>query len=551
MSANSTQLKMAPNTTTPTLSPYIGSFTYRHAAHLLKRTTFGARNADIKAFVSKGLNFSVLELLRPDKTPSPPVRMVPTWPTGEYGDDYIKVGDTFVNENNYNYYRFLYMRVWWMKLMINQGRGITEKMVHFLQNLVPTSWESVQEARFVYKTHMLYRKYALGNYKEFIKEVTVDPGMLLYLNGNYNDKNNPDENYARELQELFCIGKGPDSGYTQDDVIAAAKILTGWRVDWANNTNYFAAYAHSTGDKKFSAYYNNKIISGKSGDAGKEETTELINMIFEQNEVAKHIVRKLYIYFVQSEISDSVETNIITPLANIFRSNNYNFKPVLEKLLLSKHFFDESVMGAIIKSPTDLLVGSIRTLGIQLIPQKRSTYNYCITDLPSEADFWNHQSIVDHCSYLGMNMMAPPNVAGWPAYHQQPLYYKCWITADSLAWREYIMSACKNPPGGFYHYPNIKADWMKYIASFSTPSNPAKLVQELCWQLLSKEVPEATRISIKNEFLLYKSTNDLIWTNLWNNYLKNPSDQNIINDITNRFSGLLGNILNSPDYHLM
>ena len=551
MGTNVTQSKVEPRTTAPSLNPYIGQFTYRQAAHLLKRATFGAKNADIKAFVSRGLNLSVLELLRSDKLPNPPVRMVPTWADGNYDDPYVAVGNTFVNDTNYNYYRFLYLRVWLMKLMINQGRGITEKMVLFLQNLVPTSWESVQEARFVYKTQMLYRKYALGNYKDFIKEVTTDPGMLLYLNGNYNDKNNPDENYARELQELFCVGKGAGSGYTQDDVIAAAKVLTGWRVDWANNTFYFESGAHDTKDKVFSAYYNNKVITGKSGDLGKGETTELIDMIFDQNEVAKHVVRKLYLFFVQSEISDTVESNIITPLADIFRSNNYNFKPVLEKLFLSKHFFEEAVMGAVIKSPTDLLVGSIRTLGIQLIAKKKDTYSYCQTDLPSEADFWNHQSIVDHCSYMGQNMMAPPNVAGWPAYHQQPLYYKCWITADSLAWREYVMSACKNPPDGFYHYPNIKADWLKYIASFTTPSNPTKLVQELCWQLLSKEVPEADRIRVKNEFLLYKSTNDQIWTNLWNNYLLNPNDQTIKNDIIYRFSGLLGNLLNSPDYQLM
>jgi hypothetical protein len=246
-----------------------------------------------------------------------------------------------------------------------------------------------------------------------------------------------------------------------------------------------------------------------------------------------------------------VEANIITPLADVFRNSNYTFKPVLDKLFASKHFFDEEVMGAVIKSPLDVVVGSIRSLNIQAVPQKRSGYSYCQTDVPSEAEFWNYHSIEDHCKFMGQELMAPPNVAGWPAFYQQPLFYKCWITADRLAWREYVMSACKNPPGGFYHYPNIQADWMKYIKSFTTPSDPNKLVQELLRQLLSKEVPLTDRNTLKINFLLNKVPIDTNWTNLWNSYLQTPTNETLKNDILNRFSNLLGNILNSPDYQLM
>ena len=113
------------------------------------------------------------------------------------------------------------------------------------------------------------------------------------------------------------------------------------------------------------------------------------------------------------------------------------------------------------------------------------------------------------------------------------------------------MSACKNPPGGFYHYPNIQADWMKYIKSFTTPSDPNKLVLELLRQLLSKEVPLTDRNTLKINFLLNKVPIDTNWTNLWNAHLQTPTNETLKNDILNRFSNLLGNILNSPDYQLM
>ena len=140
-----------------------------------------------------------------------------------------------------------------------------------------------------------------------VNGVTKNAGMLIYLNGDKNAKTAPDENYARELQELFTLGKGPGSKYTEADVKAAARVLTGWRVERFGVTSYFDATRHETGDKVFSSFYNDTTIKGKSSAAGANETDELVDMIFQQNEVAMYLCRKLYRYFVYYDIDTTTE----------------------------------------------------------------------------------------------------------------------------------------------------------------------------------------------------------------------------------------------------
>ena len=131
--------------------------------------------------------------------------------------------------------------------MINQGTSIHEKMILFWHNHFATETLDIGDARYVYKHHMLLRKYALGNFKEFVKEITIDPAMLRYLNGYLNNKNSPDENYARELQELFTLGKGPKSNYTEGDVKAAARVLTGYTVNATIISSVFDPNRHDIG----------------------------------------------------------------------------------------------------------------------------------------------------------------------------------------------------------------------------------------------------------------------------------------------------------------
>src|SRR5699024_10279576 len=148
-------------------------------------------------------------------------------------------------------------KAWWVGLMLNQNRSLHEKMTLFWHNLFATETASIGDARMAYKNNVLLRQYAFGNYKMLTKLVTKDAAMLRYLKGYLNTKNATDENYARELQELFTVGKDPTQQYTQSDVEAAAKVLTGFRIDTSTVTYYFDPSKHDTTNKQFSSFYNN------------------------------------------------------------------------------------------------------------------------------------------------------------------------------------------------------------------------------------------------------------------------------------------------------
>ena len=241
--------------------------------------------------------------------------------------------------------------------MLEQDRNIHEKMTLFWSShLVVQSW-AVFIATLTYNYQDKLRQNALGNFKDLVKIITLDPAMLLYLNGAANIRTQPDENYGRELQELFCIGKGKNSGYTEDDVKAAARVLTGWSLDFDTLETKFYPFLHDDRDKQFSAFYGNTTVKGRSFNSGKDEIDDMLDMIFDTNEVALFLCRKVYTYFVYSEIDDFTEQNIIVPLAEIFRSSNYEIKPVLDSLFKSEHFFDAMNIGALIKSPIDMNVG--------------------------------------------------------------------------------------------------------------------------------------------------------------------------------------------------
>jgi len=150
------------------------------------------------------------------------------------------------------------------------------------------------------------------------------------------------------------MGKGPNSKYTEDDVKAAARVLTGWNINPLTNpfTTTFLNTNHDTTDKKFSAFYGNTVIKGQSGiNAGNTELDDMLTMMFKVDEVALYLCRKLYEFFVYYEIDETVETNVIVPLAKVFRDSGYDVKTVLKTLLSSEHFYDTWNRGCVIKDP--------------------------------------------------------------------------------------------------------------------------------------------------------------------------------------------------------
>ncbi|MFZ1312007.1 MAG: DUF1800 family protein, partial [Chitinophagaceae bacterium] len=356
------------------LNPYTGNWTVNEVTHLLKRTMFGARKTDIDYFLSLSPGAAVDELLNNVMVPDPPVRDYGLLEDdGVFYDDLgVAIGQTWVNDLNMasapeirgqiNSRRASSLKKWWAGLIINQHRSIQEKMVLFWHHHFSIQESEVDNAQILYRHHHLLRSNALGNFKSLVKEVTIDPAMLIHLNGYLNSRQAPDENYARELQELFSIGKGDDSHYTEDDVIAAARVLTGWRINDNPLGSYLDAGAHDTGTKTFSSFYNNTTISGSTDPD--QELDALIDMIFTTTEAARFICRKLYKWFVYYDIDETTETNVIIPMAEILQSNNYDVKPALAVLFKSEHFYDILNQACYIKNPYDMIVGTLREFNV-------------------------------------------------------------------------------------------------------------------------------------------------------------------------------------------
>jgi hypothetical protein len=219
------------------LTPYSGTWGRAQVLHLLRRTMFGVKKDDLNYFLTKTMEQSVSELLTPLAAPSPPVNDYQNYVS--IPDPNIPLGATWVNgpiDQNNPYPRLQSLRGWWMGLMWNQDRNIREKMVLFWHNHIPVSiGDVVTEPIPAYAYVALVRQHAMGNLKTLVRDMTTQAAMLTYLDGQLNTKNAPNENYSRELQELFTIGKDATPIYTESDVQMAAKVLTGWRVSYPHS----------------------------------------------------------------------------------------------------------------------------------------------------------------------------------------------------------------------------------------------------------------------------------------------------------------------------
>lgn len=526
------------------LTPYTGSFTQIELQHLLKRTLFGASKEDLNYFGGKALADVLNELLNPvSTTPLPPLKEYATSTTATLPDTSILQGTTWVgdlnNDGTVQSQRRGSFKKWWMGRMINQERSILEKMTLFWHNHFATEMNDISNAQYIYKHHQLLRTQALGNFKTLTRAVTVDPAMLVYLNGQLNTRTAPDENYAREIQELFCCGKGPDSLFTEADVKAAARVLTGWRNNATTFSSFFDANRHDTNPKVFSSFYNNTVITGRTGStAGDIELDELINMIFNVQEVAKYICRRLYRWFVYYDIDASVETNIITPLANIFRTNNYEVKPVLKALLQSEHFFDTLSRGCQIKSPIDLVVGFCRETNLKFPLNSDYITNY---------GHWNY--MVNWVSNMQQNIGDPPDVSGWKAYYQEPQFYQIWINSDTLPKRnQFTDTMVVN--GYSFNGNRIQIDGISLIRTFANPADPNILLNELIGHLFRIDLSEASKAQIKRDILLSGQTSDHYWTDAWNLMISNPSNTANATTVRNKIRDLIKYLMNLAEYQL-
>ncbi len=434
------------------LIPKTGILGQRLAAHLLRRTTFGPTKTEINTFASLTITQAVDQLLL-----TPPVPSHPLDP--ETGLTWVVNGaDDNVNSPEWRLKN--YVVAWWMKDMLEApAPSLIHKMVFFIHTCLTTDMLNLESVDNYY-TLLLFRQYALGSYKTLARKICMDNAMLTYLDARYSNRWNPNENFPRELLELFTIGKGPQIGpgnyttYTEDDIKAAAKVITGFRLnqDWWDPTSYdpdtglptgtVNTNAHDPNDKVFTDAFVSPgfpspvtIVGGNTEADMHRELDDLIEIIFAQDATAQYICRKLYRQFVHYDITSEIETDIIVPLATVLRTNNYDLSEVMKVLLKSEHFYDEGgvlpedyIAGGLIKSPLEQVVSTIRFFKVQM-PDP-------VADPDRYYRLWSRDTVQRFLlAQGGMELFGPPNVAGYPAMHQEPDFNRLWISTNTLPFR--------------------------------------------------------------------------------------------------------------------
>ena len=575
-----------PPNVTSNLDPFTGVPTKDQILHLLRRTNFGWKKAYVDALTGLTASQAVDAVLAVDLTPpAPPVNWYqniyadecvanPTTPQIAYGQDWTAgFFPTTAQGQTTNHYRMDSVRRWLFGLALNSSHSIREKMVWFWYHFIPIDFESIYQssnanisqncARLFYAYFKLLRTNCIGNFKELIFAISKEPAMVYYLNTQANSKTAPDENFARELMELFTLGKDPASQYTQADVVAAAKVLTGWRVEKINTASYqvnFKNSLHTTTAKQFSSFFNNAVInyvapSPVSSDpelarlqynaAGDAELRSLINMIFSKSDVvSKYICRRLYRYFVYYDIDANIEANIITPLAQTFVNSNWDILPVLKQLFKSQHFFDVANRGVYIKTPFDLVAGSLKLWKVDT----------AAADAESQYRIWSRFNDSYSLS-MEQQMGSIPNVSGWNAFYQAPAYHQYWINSNAVQKRFIYI---RDQYNGFtitgVAGRTFKVDVLGFVQEYfddNTIKDPDLLVTACVQLLLPLEIGDAAKGSIKTSALLTGQSTNNYWTTAWTNYTGMPTNTGFKNIVESRLRTLLSGLCQLAEYQLM
>jgi uncharacterized protein (DUF1800 family) len=277
------------------------------------------------------------------------------------------------------------IRGWWVQRMISSPRPLEEKLTLFWHGHFTSSVEDVKNARHMFRQNEFLRQNCAGNFHSLVLGISRDPAMLRYLDNNTNRKGKPNENYARELLELFTMGVG---NYTEEDVLAAARAFTGWT--FRGDEFQFASFHHDYGSKTF------------LGETGDLDGTDIIAIILKQPVTARFIAKKLFEFFVY----ENPPPALVEQLAQVLRDGNYELKPFLRTLFRSEVFYSAPAWRTQIKSPAQLVVGTARLLGIQTDPR----------------------ALAVAMRLLGQDLLAPPTVKGWDGG-------ETWINTNTLLMR--------------------------------------------------------------------------------------------------------------------
>ncbi|MEQ8364245.1 MAG: DUF1800 family protein [Cyclobacteriaceae bacterium] len=567
----------------------------KRAAHLLHRATFGPTKDQIDLYANYTPAQAVNQLFG-QTLPDPILPIDP-----ETGTEWVLTGTTDANSGDRDLQEFF--KGWLLGQMLSTGiapnlslaYSARERVVFFMHTVLTAIQSKIDNSRSLYFQNQLFRQFALDknlvatiNFKELTKKICVDNAMLRLLDGNLNVKGSPNENYARELHELYTIGRGlegtlppvTDPGdyflFKELDVQQAARVLSGWDIDttFSNidpDTNLprgkvrgsvTNASAHDNTVKQFSERFGNITIepdplllngTNATEESALDEISQLIESIYAQPETAKNICRRIYRYFVYHSIDTTLNDSVIQDMATTFTSNGFKLQPVLEELFKSTHFYeaaagvDDDNFGGIIKSPLDLMVGTHRFYNVQLPdPVAAATEFYEKTNDMSRT-----------ISKMGMNFYEPFDVAGYDAYHQFPIYHRSWISTNYLTERyQFIRELADQMPGeGIDVVAFVQNNFTN-----ATISDARLLIIELAKYLLpvndnltfDPAADDSSGLTAErmNYFLTAFLKSPQIdtdpegsWTFRWNN----PVDMEVV---TNQLKSLFNAMMQSPEYQL-
>ncbi len=389
-------------------------FGYAQARHLLLRAGFGGTDEQIRTLAQWGPEAAVDHLLdyqdipaqgdAPDVFDSNIIR-----PRSQAEQREIQRARQAGDENVLSRFRTMRQQAqradrnqmrkiqrWWITRMIQTPRPFEEKMTLFWHGHFATNYRGIEDSYHMYAQNRMLRHYAIGNFADLLRGIIRDPAMLRYLNNNQNRKRSPNENLARELMELFSLGEG---NYTERDIKDGAKALTGFT--YQDDTFFYDKNTHDN---------TTKHILGVTGNL---DADGFVSAILRSQACAPFICAKLYKFFV-ADIPTDVKAlkgparTVVRKMSTMLQQQHYELKPVIRRLFLSRHFYDPSVMGTKIKSPAELVVGSIRSLNA---PPR------------------NISIIADAMDRMGQSVFLPPSVKGWDGG-------RSWINTSTLFVRQ-------------------------------------------------------------------------------------------------------------------
>ncbi|GAB3561895.1 DUF1800 domain-containing protein [Spirosoma luteolum] len=393
------------------------------ARHLLTRTLFGYTRSDLARALTypSAADFVSRELLADRPQPAPPADWVAETPVaGQNATDQTRYRD---------------LTSWWLDRMLTEGTSMREKMVLFWHNHFTSARDKVTFPQHMYQQQTLFRQYAFGDFRQLTKAVTIDPAMLIYLDGRQSTKNAPNENYGRELLELFTLGIG---NYTETDIKQAALALTGWRVDGLKAVFTKANWADTP-----------KTFLGQTGNF---TYADIVDVILTRPAAAAFICRKLYTEFVYYKPNEA----FISDMATVFRQANYQLKPVLQFMLTAEEFYRPDYRGGRIKSPTDIVVGTVKQLGLTSI---------------------DRTFLADTAAVLQQRLFFPPNVAGWPGQRN-------WISSNTYPARAGFTDALVTGRRSTGQVVTGALNALDFARSFTTSEDAPALVRDMTSLLL-------------------------------------------------------------------